>query len=70
MTPTPEVVGYVDRLGYLRCVACTYALETGRDVEVRGDTSPHPEEPCEHCKYPLLEAHATLRQMVRGGAKP
>jgi len=46
------IVGYVDHLGYLRCVPCFVAgmPRRGEHRAVRHDETPHNGERCDMCK--------------------
>jgi len=47
-----RVVGFVDRLGYLRCVEC--ASENQQAEPVWNDSEPHASETCETCFRAVL----------------
>lgn len=57
---TDRIVGYVDRLGYLRCIVCGDGL--------RGDPTPvdrhmldHPRDRCDICERPVVDVHGQHR---------
>ena len=60
-TQTPEIVGYVDSLGFLKCSQCMKAhmdscpICQEHRVPVYRDTSPHNPEPCDRCGRRLSE---------------
>jgi hypothetical protein len=49
--PAP-IVGWIDALGYLRCVVCVEPAQ--QDHAVRADSAPHNEEVCDTCGTPLV----------------
>jgi hypothetical protein len=57
--PTVRVLGHVDELGYLWCVACkpegVYGLENDGTRFVWSDSEPHRHERCDSCGHPLDE---------------
>lgn len=58
------IVGFVDRLGYLRCRPCTERLDTGRDHPVYADVGPHNEQPCDTCGRRLIDTVPTDKVLV------
>lgn len=49
------VVGYVDRLGYLRCIHCADKTRVGLNEVLEGQR-PHSLEACDSCGEDLIDA--------------
>lgn len=62
------IVGYIDRLGYLRCTSCARSmLLTEIATYVYADSAPHSAELCDRCGKPVMSAARACGLCARAG---
>lgn len=49
MENNAKIIGYVDKLGYLRCMPCSILLEADPGYPIWEDSAPHNAEECDNC---------------------
>lgn len=52
---TDIVIGFIDRLGYARCVDCAARADREWSYPVWSDSAPHNNESCDMCGRSLRE---------------